>query len=77
MRLGNGAHDRHQEVPTMNSNVITLARWLARNRIKAEWRAQGRRPEYEDIGEAANAYFIEHRDELIDAARAHPALMRL
>jgi hypothetical protein len=38
-------------------NVVTLARWLARNAIKAEWRAMGRRPEYTGTGDAANVYF--------------------
>jgi hypothetical protein len=56
-------------------NVVTLARWLARKAYKEELRAMGRRPEYAEIGEAANAYFAEHREELIDEARAHPALL--
>jgi hypothetical protein len=53
--------------------LMTLARWLARKAYKEELRAMGRRPEYEDIGDAANAYFVEHREALIAEARAHPA----
>jgi hypothetical protein len=63
----------------MNPNVMTLARWLAKNAVKQELRAMGRRPENaepSEIGAAANAYFAQHRDELIAEARAHPALIR-
>jgi hypothetical protein len=56
-------------------NVVTLARWLARKPYKEELRAMGRRPEYEEIGEATNVYFMEHREELISEARDHPALL--
>jgi hypothetical protein len=35
----------------------------------------GRRPEYEEIGEATNAYFAERRKELSAEARNHPALL--
>jgi hypothetical protein len=52
-----------------------LARWLARKAYKEELRSVGRRPEYEEIGEATNIYFMEHREELIEEARAHPALL--
>ena len=56
----------------MNPNVMTLARWMARNAVKAELRAQGRRPEYEDIGDAVRAYFAQHREALIEQAKQHP-----
>ena len=56
----------------MNPNVVTLARWLARNAVKAIWQAKGRR--LEEVGEAATAYFAEHREALIEEAKAHPAL---
>ena len=56
-------------------NVVTLARWLARKAYKEEFRAMGRRPEYEEIGEATNAYFAERRKELSAEARNHPALL--
>jgi hypothetical protein len=36
----------------------------------------GRRPEYEEIGDGANVYFAEHRNELIAEARNHPAVCR-
>jgi hypothetical protein len=38
----------------------------------------GRRPEYaevSEIAEATNVYFIEHRNELIEEARAHPVIL--
>jgi hypothetical protein len=56
--------------------MVTLARWLAKKAIKAELKAAGLRPERE-LSAAANVYFAEHRNELIDAARNHPALLRL
>jgi hypothetical protein len=62
--------------PTVRPEVITLARWLATNAVKVEWQAMGRRPEYAELAGAANAYFTEHREELIEEARAHPALLR-
>ncbi len=55
--------------------ICTLVRWLARKAVKAEWKAMGRRPEYAEASEiaaATNVYFIEHRDELLNEARAHP-----
>jgi hypothetical protein len=55
--------------------ICTLVRWLASKAIKAEWKAMGRRPEYaevSEIAEATNVYFIEHRKELLNEARAHP-----
>jgi hypothetical protein len=57
----------------MRPEVVALARWLAKVAVKQEWQAQGRRPEREDIGEAVRAYFAEHREELIEEAKAHPA----
>jgi hypothetical protein len=55
--------------------VITLARWLAKKAYKEELRAMGRRPDQMEIGQAAWAYFAEHREEFIREARAHPALI--
>jgi hypothetical protein len=66
-------------LPHPAPHVITLARWLARKAIKTELKAAGLRPECIEarkIGEAANAYFTAHREELIAEARAHPALLR-
>jgi len=57
------------------NEVMILARWLARKAIKARWKAMGRRPEYAEASEivaASNVYFIEHREELLREARAHP-----
>ena len=57
------------------NEVMILARWLARKAIKARWKAMGRRPEYAEASEivaASNVYFIEHREELLNEARAHP-----
>jgi hypothetical protein len=69
-----------QTLPHPAPEVITLARWLAKKAIKAEWRATGRRPEYieaRELSAAANVYFADYRNELIDEARNHPALLRL
>jgi hypothetical protein len=55
--------------------ICTLVRWLARKAVRAEWKAMGRRPEYAEVSElaaATNVYFIEHREELLNEARAHP-----
>jgi hypothetical protein len=55
--------------------ICTLVRWLARKAVKAEWKAMGRRPEYAEASEiaaATNVYFMEHREELLNEARAHP-----
>src|SRR5215468_5094653 len=55
--------------------VMILARWLARKAIKARWKAMGRRPEYAEASEivaASNVYFLEHREELLNEAKAHP-----
>ena len=55
--------------------ICTLVRWLARKAVKAEWKAMGRRPEYAKVSElaaATNVYFIEHREEWLNEARAHP-----
>ena len=60
-------------------HVITLARWLARKAIKTELKAAGLRPEYIEVSEiakAANVYFALHREDLIEEARNHPALLR-
>ena len=57
------------------NEVMILTRWLARKAIKARWKAMGRRPEYAEASEivaASNVYFIEHREELLNEARAHP-----
>jgi hypothetical protein len=67
-------------LPHPAPEVITLARWLARKAIKTQLKAAGLRPEYievREIGAAANAYFIRHKEKLIAEARAHPALLRL
>jgi hypothetical protein len=59
----------------MQPYVMTLARWIASKAVRAEWKAGGRRPEYAEPGEiakATNVYFIEHREELLNEARAHP-----
>jgi hypothetical protein len=55
-----------------------LSPLVSQDAVKQEWRAQGRRPEYaeaSEIGAAANAYFAQHREELIAEARNHPALL--
>jgi hypothetical protein len=50
-------------------------RWLASKAVKAEWKAMGRKPQYAEVSEiaaATNVYFIEHREQLLREARAHP-----
>jgi hypothetical protein len=59
--------------------MVTLAKWMARKAIKTELKAQGLRPEYieaREIAAAANVYFAAYREELIEEARNHPALIR-
>ena len=57
--------------------VMILARWLASKAVKAEWKAMGRKLQYEEaskIAEASNVYFIDHRNELLNEAKAHPVI---
>jgi hypothetical protein len=54
--------------------ICALVRWLARKAVKAEWKAMGRKPEYADAA-ATNVYFMEHREELVREARAHPVAL--
>jgi hypothetical protein len=59
--------------------VITIARWLANKAVKAEWKAMGRRPQYEEVSEiaaATNVYFMEHWKDLIEEAKAHPVAIQ-
>lgn len=58
------------------SMIQTLARWLARKAVKAEWKAKGRNIRYAEIGAATNAYFLEHRNELLRAAWEHPVVIQ-
>jgi len=51
--------------------VMTLARWLGRKALKAEWKSQGRNPQYADASDIA-AYFFNHREELLKEAWEHP-----
>jgi hypothetical protein len=51
--------------------ICTLVRWLARKAATAEWKAKGRKPEHIEPSEI-NAYFLEHREEVVREARAHP-----
>jgi hypothetical protein len=59
----------------MQRIVITLARWLANRTVKAEWKAQGRKPKIGEISKATNLYFTEHQKELIREAWEHPIVM--
>ena len=56
--------------------LMTLARWLARKAVKAEWKSQGRNPKIGEPAAAANVYFIKHREELLSEARAHPVTIQ-
>jgi hypothetical protein len=59
----------------MKPYVMTLARWLARKAVKAEWKSMGRNPQRAEVSEiaaATNVYFLEHWKELIKEAWEHP-----
>jgi hypothetical protein len=59
--------------------ICTLVRWLARKAVKPEWKAMGRRPEHTEVSEiaaATNVYFMEHGEELLNEARAHPVAIQ-
>jgi hypothetical protein len=54
----------------MKGSEMTLAHWLARKAIKAQWRAQGLRPyEASELAKAARAYLDDH-PELVEQAKA-------
>jgi hypothetical protein len=58
----------------MKGSEMTLAHWLARKAIKAQWRAQGRKVHYIEaaqLAKAASAYLSEHRAELLEQAGAY------
>jgi hypothetical protein len=60
--------------------LITMARWLARKKIKEKLRASGVRPdciEPSEIAAATNVYFMKHRDELISEAQVHPVVIAI
>jgi hypothetical protein len=59
--------------------LITIARWLARKAVRAEWKAEGRKLNYIPVKELSTAsirYLREHRAELLREAWKHPALVR-
>jgi hypothetical protein len=59
--------------------LITIARYLAKRAVKAEWRAQGRKVQYiqaREITKASNIYLLRHKAELLREAWKHPALVR-
>jgi hypothetical protein len=70
-----------QQMAIKDIQLITIARWLAKNAVNAELKAQGRNPdlvEVCEIAEAAKAYLKEHREELIEQAiRLKPRLTTL
>jgi hypothetical protein len=55
-----------------NRMVITLARWMAKKAVKAEWKAKGHKEKIGEIGRATKLYFTEHEKELIKQAWEHP-----
>jgi hypothetical protein len=57
----------------MNRMLITLARWLASKSVKAQWKAQGRKPKIGEIDDATRVYYVEHENELLSEAWEHPA----
>jgi hypothetical protein len=57
-------------------NLMTMARWLATKAIKAQLRARRERIEARELHLLANNYFEQHKTELIEVARDHPALLK-
>jgi hypothetical protein len=58
-------------LPAITPEVVTLARWMARKAVKAEWLKAGLRIwDYEasDLTKAAKAYLSEHPDLVEQAA---------
>jgi hypothetical protein len=59
--------------------LITIARYLAKQAVKAEWRAQGRKVQYietKEITKASNLYLLRQRSELMKQAWKHPVIVR-
>jgi hypothetical protein len=59
--------------------LITIARYLAKRAVKAEWRAQGRKVQYiqaREITKASDLYLLRYRTELMKQAWAHPVVIR-
>jgi hypothetical protein len=56
----------------MKRYVVTLARWIASQAVKAEWKATGRKVEFEEVDDATAAYFREHQQQLLEEAWDHP-----
>jgi hypothetical protein len=59
--------------------LITIARYLAKQAVKAEWRAQGQKVQYIETGEitkASNLYLLRHKAELMKQAWEHPVVVR-
>jgi hypothetical protein len=55
----------------MKPYVMTLARWLGRKAVKAEWQSMGRKPQHIEHSDIAD-YFTEHQAELLKEAWEHP-----
>jgi hypothetical protein len=56
----------------MNRYVVTLARWIAKKAVKAQWKAQGSKEKIGELSKATDLYFTEHEKELIKQAWEHP-----
>jgi hypothetical protein len=57
--------------------LITIARYLAKRAVKAEWKAEGRKVQYiqaREITAASNQYLREHKAELLREAWKHPVV---
>jgi hypothetical protein len=55
------------------AQVMTLARYYAKQAVKAQWRAQGLKPQHIEastLNQAANVYLSQHQEELIERACA-------
>jgi hypothetical protein len=55
----------------MTGSEMTLARYYAKQAVKAEWKRQGLKPHHivaSQLNRAADAYLDQHREELIALA---------
>jgi hypothetical protein len=56
----------------MTGSQMTLARYYAKQAVKAQWRSRGLKPEHagNELAQATNAYLDQHLAELIAKACA-------
>ena len=60
-------------IPAVTGSEMTLARYYAKQSVKAQWQREGRcwvHVEASELNQAATAYLSQHREELIERACA-------